>query len=154
MSLGSCVIMELPLLMGFLGDVQTRSKRRLSLLTLLFVGGMLTTYLAIGLVIGLASLSLTKFASFSRVVYYGLGALSLLFGLYLLGFIHPPKVGSQFLQRDALGRKDYLRAYLLGLAFIFFEAQTCPCYAPALMLALVVGACYIRASSAHRPAEL
>ncbi|MDI6800128.1 MAG: cytochrome c biogenesis protein CcdA [Actinomycetota bacterium] len=133
-SLGSCVILELPLLMGFLGGVQTRSKRRLVLLTLLFVGGMLTTYLAIGLAIGLASLSLAKFASFSRAIFYGLGAVSLLFGLYLLGFIHPPKMNTGFLELFARGHKDYLGAYLLGAIFIFFEAPTCPCCAPALIL--------------------
>ncbi|MDP3013909.1 MAG: cytochrome c biogenesis protein CcdA, partial [Candidatus Subteraquimicrobiales bacterium] len=133
-SLGSCAIMELPLLMGYIGGVETHSRKRIFILTVCFILGMLTTYFAIGLIIGLASLSLGQFARGSSMLFYVIAFVSFVFGLYLLGFLHLSFPRTKFLSRVKKGKGDFLGAYLIGLIFIFFEAPTCPSCAPALIL--------------------
>ncbi|MDI6689556.1 MAG: cytochrome c biogenesis protein CcdA [Actinomycetota bacterium] len=131
-SLGSCAIMELPILIGYIGGMGYSSRRRIFAITLLFVLGMLTTYLIIGIVIGMASMTLSKIATLSTILYLAMGTVSLILGLYMLGFIHPP-IPNLSLQKPSR-KLGLLGAYLLGLGFIFFEAPTCPACAPALML--------------------
>lgn len=133
-SLGSCAIMELPLLMGYIGGVGTHSRKRIFILTCLFVLGMLTTYFLIGLVIGMASISLGQLAKGSSILFYVIAVVSLVLGFYLLGFLHFPFSGSALLLKISRGKTDFLGAYLIGLIFIFFEAPTCPSCAPALIL--------------------
>lgn len=133
-SLGSCTIIELPVLVGYIGGVGTSSKRRVFTLTFLFILGMLTTYLIIGVAIGLASISLGRMATGSTFLYIGVGGISLVLGMSMLGFLPVPTTGLECLAKLKRGKTDLLGAYLIGMAFIFFEAPTCPACAPALML--------------------
>lgn len=133
-SFGSCTILELPILLGYLGGVKESSRARLFGLIMLFVSGMLLSYLLIGLIIGYAVVNLASFAGISTYVYVAVAVISFVFGLYLLGFI---RISIPWFDQSLLfkSRKtESLGALLLGFLFVFFEAPTCPSCAPALLL--------------------
>lgn len=133
-SFGSCTILELPILLGYLGGVRESGRLRLFGLIMLFVLGMLLSYLLIGLIIGYAVINLASFASISTYVYIFVALISFVFGLYLLGFI---RLQIPWFDRSLLfkNRKtESFGALILGFLFVFFEAPTCPSCAPALIL--------------------
>lgn len=133
-SLGSCTILELPILLGYLGGLQENRRARLFKIVILFTAGMLFSYFIISLAIGLAVVKLNSFFGISYFLYLSIAAFSLLFGFYLLGFL-PIKLPAFDLKRITKNPGGQsLGAFLLGLTFIFFEAPTCPSCAPALIL--------------------
>ncbi len=133
-SLGTCTILELPILLGYLGGLQENRRARLFKIVMLFTAGMLFSYFIISLTIGLAVVKINSFLGISYFFYLSIAAFSLLFGFYLLGFL-PVKLPAFDLNRIAKNhRGQSLGAFLLGLTFIFFEAPTCPACAPALIL--------------------
>lgn len=133
-SLGTCTILELPILLGYLGGIEENRKLQLFKIVILFTAGMLLSYLIISLAIGLAVLKLNSLFGLSHFLYVSIAAFSLLFGLYLLGFL-PIRLPALDMKK-IIGKRtgQYFGAFLLGLTSIFFEAPTCPSCAPALIL--------------------
>ena len=133
-SLGSCAVLEIPILIGYLGGVKTKSRPRLLIITSLFVLGMLFTYLFIGIFIGLVATAFTRLIVWSKVLYVGLGLASIIIGLVLLGLLRLSLPDVNALSSFSKGKGDLLGAFFLGFGFVFLEAPTCPACAPALMM--------------------
>lgn len=133
-SFGSCTILEMPIIMGYISGTKIENRKQLVKTVLLFILGMLTSYFIIGLIIGYAVVNLAVFSKISFYVYIGVGLLSILFGAYLLEFIRLPL---PHIHLDSLIVNNKARnwgAYALGFFFIFLEAPTCPSCAPALFV--------------------
>ncbi|MCX7831866.1 MAG: sulfite exporter TauE/SafE family protein, partial [Actinobacteria bacterium] len=133
-SFGSCTILEIPIIMGYINGLGSQNRRQIVTTVLLFILGMLTSYFLIGLAIGYAVVNLTAFSKISFAVYILVGAMSIIFGLYLLGFLRLPL---PHIHLDAIASNEKTRklgAFTLGFLFIFFEAPTCPSCAPALFV--------------------
>lgn len=133
-SFGSCTILEIPIIMGYINGIGPTSKRQIFFTILLFILGMLTSYFLIGLVIGYAAVNLSTFSKISFAVYIFVGTISIVLGLYLLGFLRLPL---PHLHLDVLAMNEKIRrfgAFTLGFLFIFFEAPTCPSCAPAIFV--------------------
>lgn len=133
-SLGSCAVLEVPILIGYLGGVKTKSRSRLFAITALFVLGMLVTYFLIGIFIGLVATALTRLIIWSKVLYIILGLVSIIIGLVLLGLFKLPIPEVSTLSNFKGGKGDLIGAFFLGFGFVFLEAPTCPACAPALVV--------------------
>lgn len=133
-SLGACAVLEAPILIGYLTGVSTKARKRLFVITLFFVLGMLTTYVLIGIFIGLIGTAVKQLTFWSTVLYLVMGVVSLTLGLIMLGFFRLPFSTTKTLSKIGGSRGDLWGAFILGLFFIFLEAPTCPACAPALML--------------------
>jgi cytochrome c-type biogenesis protein len=95
---------------------------------------MLVTYLLIGVFIGLVATALTRLIVWSKILYVGLGLVSILLGLVLLGLFRLPLPNKTSFEKFSKKRTDLLGAFFLGFGFVFLEAPTCPACAPALMM--------------------
>ncbi|HDP70388.1 MAG TPA: cytochrome c biogenesis protein CcdA [Actinobacteria bacterium] len=132
LSLGSCTIVRLPIIIGYVGGT-TSSPKRAFIATLVFVLGLIATYSLLGVLLGSIGSLLPNLLAWSTYLYLAVGIAAIFIGLHLLGFIHlkfPFKVSEKKFTR----RSDLLGAFILGASFTFFEAPTCPCCGPALLL--------------------
>ncbi len=123
----------MPAVVGYAGGGGGTSRRRAAKLSLAFVLGVTTVYVALGALWGSVGLLLLAALGASLWLWYGLGAVALLLmGLNLAGllrlrlpFLKTPSPGAG--QRSALG------AYLLGLPF---GLAGCPSCAPVRLAVL------------------
>jgi len=133
LSLSSCTLARIPIVMGFVSGV-SRSKRESLKILSGFTSGLVISYTSLGVVFGLFSQLINRFASVSVYFYYGAGFMLFFLGLYLLGFIpglsakacgYSPQVRANF---------GFWGALFFGISFAFFEAPVCPCCGPVLLL--------------------
>lgn len=134
LSFGSCTILEVPIIMSYIGGMKSKGRKQIVLTVILFILGMLSSYFLISLLLGYALVNLGSFSKISEIVYIAVGTFCLVFGLYLLELI-PLRLPHVHLAHLATNPKTRnLGAYFLGFVFIFFEAPTCPSCAPALFV--------------------
>ena len=126
LSLSSCTIIRIPIIVGYVGGAST-SKKRAFLLTLSFVAALVVSYTALGVLFGLLSGLMDSMIRWSQYIYYVIGALAFFIGIQMTGIIdiglfRHKECGIHHPQRIGL-----LGAFLFGLVFAIFEAPTCPC---------------------------
>ncbi|MDO8886605.1 cytochrome c biogenesis protein CcdA [Candidatus Oleimmundimicrobium sp.] len=132
LSLGSCTIVRIPVIIGYVGGVAPSSKRAFSA-TLFFVLGLVVTYSLLGVLLGSIGSLLTDLLVWSTYLYFAVGVFAILIGLHLLDLIHfkfPFKIS----ERSFVKRSDLFGAFILGVSFTFFEAPVCPCCGPVMLL--------------------
>ena len=132
LSLGSCTIVRLPIIIGYVGGT-TSSPKKAFAATLVFVLGLIVTYSLIGVLLGSIGSFLVNLLTWSTYLYLAVGVFAILIGLHLLEFIHfksPFQIGERRITR----RSDLLGAFILGVGFTFFEAPACPCCGPVMLL--------------------
>ncbi len=132
LSLGSCTIVRLPVIIGYIGGTASSSKRAF-IATVLFVMGLITTYSLLGVFLGSIGSLLPNLLIWSTCLYLAIGVAAIIIGLYLLGFVHF-KLPFQIKEKGLVKRSDLLGAFILGATFTFFEAPTCPCCGPVMLL--------------------
>ena len=114
-------------------DAKARQQRRRHTLlsALAFVGGFTLVFIILGIFAGSIGAALTRYTTIVNIVT---GAVVIFFGISFLGLFHLPHFS--LLSSNFSGRKDGLRAFLLG---VVFSVGWTPCVgahlAPALMLA-------------------
>ena len=135
LSLSSCTIARIPIVLGFMGGI-SKNKRQSVVILSGFTLGLILSYTALGVIFGLFSQLVNKFATASVVFYYLAGGTLFLFGLYLLGFL--PRIGKQELHcsytPSSSKNYSFFGALFFGISFAFFEAPVCPCCGPVLLL--------------------
>ena len=107
-----CHLVSVPLLVGYLNRRSESPPMSAAVLSLLFAGGMLATVAAIGVATALAG---RMIGDIGPVAEYVIGALLVMFGLYLLGLLRLPSLST-----TAAGRirgNDALSVFLIGLVF-------------------------------------
>lgn len=136
LSVTSCAIIRLPVVIGFVGGVSD-SKKKAFLLTLCFVCGMTLSFTLLGVLLGLMGGLAAAMVKFSRYFYYIIGAAAVFIGIRLAGladFGHLDDIVcrkiSSFMPAPVQG--GLMGAFLFGLIFALFEAPTCPACGPIL----------------------
>jgi cytochrome c-type biogenesis protein len=135
LSLTSCTVARLPVVLGYLGSA--RDRRRAVANTFAFAGGMIPTFVAIGVAFGMTASMLVKATRASTWFYTGFGIVAILIGLHVLGVVvwRLPRLG--FLGKARSGSLQTAGALALGVSFALIESPVCPCCGP---VALLIGA--------------
>lgn len=135
LSLGICGIVRLPIVVGYTGSVSL-TKMDSVLISLSFIAGLIVSYCVIGMLLGWIG-SLMKYIILGQsYAYYSLSILIIIFALHFIGII---KINFSFFgskTKDKIFKhisgSTTKGAFLLGIAFVFFEGIICPCCAPIL----------------------
>jgi cytochrome c-type biogenesis protein len=115
----------MPAVVGYAGGGGGASRRRAAKLSLAFVLGVTTVYVALGALWGSVGLLLLAALGASLWLWYGLGAVALLLmGLNLMGFL---RLSLPFLKTPSPGngQRSVMGAYLLGLPFGLAGCPSC-----------------------------
>lgn len=138
-SLSSCMILRLPVVVGYVGGSGT-SKARALILTMLFTLGLASVYVALGVVTAFAGSTIHQIVQFNKYIYWLLGGILLISGLLVSGLLSVrvlPK-GCRFITAG-LASPSYPGAFLFGTLFGMLMMPACPsCGAGLLVLAGVV----------------
>ena len=133
LSMGSCTIIRLPVVIGYVGGKST-SKKKALLLTLFFVLGLVSSYTILGVVFGFLSDIMAHMVRLSRYFYYLIGALALFIGAQLAGIIDFGLWKNERLEKLHPKKSGLIGAFLFGFIFALFEAPICPCCGPVLFI--------------------
>ena len=136
LSLGSCTIIRVPIIIGYVGG-KSESKKKAILLTSFFVLGLALSYTLLGILFGIIGGLTVKMVAWSRYIYYFVGTLAFAIGLSMTGIIRTGRSTSPCCEvrgKTAPAQKGLIGAFLFGLTFAIFEAPVCPCCAPALLI--------------------
>jgi cytochrome c-type biogenesis protein len=125
-SIGPCNVAMIPLVIGFVGGSEHRSRSRSFLLSLTFATGLALTFVALGMI---ASLVGGLFGGTSRVWYYVVAAICLIVGLHMLGAIRLPAVEWMARLRERVRLRGVPGALTLGLVSGLVASQ---CATPVL----------------------
>jgi len=132
LSLSSCTIARIPIVVGYIGGIAANRKRAF-ILTLSFVFALVLSYTLLGIIFGLISGVMGRMISWSRYFYYFLGALALFIGVQMAGLINLGMSSLQCTTRKPK-RMGIFGAFLFGILFTVFEAPTCPVCGPVLFI--------------------
>ncbi len=134
LSLSSCTIVRIPVVIGYVGGVAT-SKKRAVLLTFSFVSALVLSYTCLGVLFGLVSSLMIDMIKWSRYLYYLIGTLALVIGLRMAGLVNFGLLpAGEHKMPKFRGPRTVLGAFLFGITFAIFEAPTCPCCGPVLFM--------------------
>ncbi len=133
LSFSSCTLIRIPVVLGYIGGTPG-SKRRAFFSVLSFVSGIIVSYIIAGILIGFLSQFAHSMLRWSRFLYYGFGILLLGIGLGLSGLVNFRFARFKSIDISRFKNLGLLGAFIFGLIFAFFEAPTCPCCAPALLI--------------------
>ena len=132
LSLASCTIVRIPLIVGLIGGAST-SKKKAFLLTLSFVSALVLSYTLMGILFALVSGFAGHMMKISRYFYYFAAIIVLLVGIQMSGLVKfnffQKAIARVFQPRHG----GMLGAFLFGLIFVLFEAPTCPVCGPFLL---------------------
>ncbi|RKY32654.1 MAG: hypothetical protein DRP74_02120 [Candidatus Omnitrophota bacterium] len=133
LSMSSCTIVRVPIVIGYISGTAT-TKKRAFLLTLTFVSALVLTYTSLGIVFGLLVRTMDYMISWSRYFYYIIGGLALFIGVQMAGLVNFKFPWLNKFKNMEGRRKGLLGAFLFGFIFAIFEAPTCPCCGPVLFI--------------------
>ncbi|HGE70544.1 TPA: hypothetical protein ENX78_06900 [Candidatus Poribacteria bacterium] len=132
-SLGSCTLIRIPLIFGYIASYSD-SKRKGIIIIVFFVLGLVLSYTVLGILLGLLGQLTSQLIDFSKYIFWALGALLIVIGLFVSGLlklklpnIHPNVAGRQKIT-------GILGAFIFGVFLALIEMPTCPCCAPVLMI--------------------
>lgn len=118
-----CVLVTIPLVIGFVGGYSEGNKRKAFLFSVVFILGLSLTFTALGAVAGMLG---TLFGDVGKGWYYLAAAVAVVVGLQLMGIINFQLPVPKNLQPK---RRGLVGALLLGL---LFGAVSSPCATPVL----------------------
>jgi cytochrome c-type biogenesis protein len=125
-SLSPCVVVMLPILIGYVGGYSENSKWETGRQIFLFMIGFALVLTILGVLAGLLGLLMSTLVGVWW--YYVLGAIAILMGLQLFGLIHVPM--PQFIHKLPVSNSGRILApIILGAAF---GAASSPCSTPFL----------------------
>jgi cytochrome c biogenesis protein CcdA len=125
-----CVLITIPLVIGYVGGYAGGNRMRAFMVTLSFVIGLSTTFTILGLVAALAG---SLFGSVGWFWKYAIAAIVIIMGLHLMGVVKIPMPKARAINTKRTGLTG---GFLLGLLFGIVSS---PCATPvlAVILALV-----------------
>jgi cytochrome c-type biogenesis protein len=133
LSLSSCTLVRIPIVIGYVGGAST-SKKRAILLTLSFALALVISYTFLGVLFGIVSSLMGNMIRWSRYFYYLIGALALIIGVHMAGLVDFSLFPSHEHELPRPMKGGLLGAFLFGLVFAIFEAPICPCCGPVLFI--------------------
>jgi cytochrome c-type biogenesis protein len=132
LSLGSCTLIRIPIVMGYMGGFAD-SRRKAFRLLLGFIMGIIISYTLLGFLLGKIAGFISKSVHLSYYFYIMAGIILISLGLNLLDLL-PFKFLSSKCKAPVRGKASFWGAVILGFIFAFFEAPVCPCCGPMLLL--------------------
>lgn len=133
LSMSSCTIIRVPVVIGYISGTAT-SRKRAFLLTLSFVAALILTYTSLGIVFGLLSRSMSYMIRWGRYFYYIIGGLALIIGMRMSGLLNFRIPWFKEIKKMETQKKGLAGAFIFGVVFAIFEAPTCPCCGPILFI--------------------
>jgi len=138
-SLGSCLLVRLPVVMGCVAGSGSSKKRGL-VLTALFVLGLVLSYVLLGFITAFMGELINKVLVFNKYIFWLLGITLFVAGIWISGLLSLRSLPDQC-QRigDRLRRWGSVGTFLMGVLFGLLVMPACPsCGAGLLILAGVV----------------
>jgi len=125
-SLGSCTLVRMPVVLGYVAGASD-SRKRSFLLSLLFVLGSIFSYTMLGILFGVIGNFAVKLVQISKYIMWVLGILMFLTGLFISGLIKLKAFSSHHHIKSRFKNASLLGAFLFGLIFALLEMPACPC---------------------------
>jgi len=125
-SLGSCTLVRMPVVLGYVAGASD-SRKRSFILVLLFVLGSIFSYTILGILFGAIGNFAIKLVQISKYIMWVLGILMLLTGLFISGLIKLKAFSSHHHIKSRFRNASFLGAFLFGLIFALLEMPACPC---------------------------
>lgn len=126
-SANPCVIVTIPMIIGYVGGYAGDNKQKALLYSLAFVLGLSVTFTALGLIAALAG---TLFGDVGWFWQYFIGIVAIAMGLQLLGLYEIPQPNQANLN---VSHKGITGSFLLGM---LFGVVSSPCATPVLAVIL------------------
>ncbi len=126
-SANPCVLVTIPMIIGYVGGYAGDNKQRALFYSLMFVLGLSITFTALGLIAALAG---TLFGDVGWFWQYVIGIVAILMGLQLLGVYEFPQPNQA---RMNVSHKGVAGSFLLGMLFGIVSS---PCATPVLAVIL------------------
>lgn len=132
-SMSSCTLVRIPVVSGYIAGA-SRSKKKAILLALSFTAGLIVSYTILGVFLGLVTNFSGMLIRFSKVIYWLLGSLLMLSGLFLSGLIEWKGIEVKNNIQDRFKNAGYFGGFIFGMIFAFLEMPTCPCCSSVLIV--------------------
>jgi cytochrome c-type biogenesis protein len=132
-SLSSCTIVRVPVALGFIAGA-TESKKKALFVTVLFVIGLVAAYTIFGLFLGVVGRLAFTIVQFNKYIFYLLGFLLLVFGLFISGLVKLRHIPQMLRFKESFRHVTLLGAFAFGTFFALIEMPTCPCCGGLLLM--------------------
>jgi len=132
-SLSSCTLVRVPVVFGYVAGTSD-SKKKSILLAILFALGCIVSYTILGILLGFVGNITLRLVRVSKYIFWALGALLFLTGLFVSGLINLNILPSHFHIGDRFRKAGFLGAFLFGIVFAFLEMPACPCCGSFLLI--------------------
>lgn len=133
-SLGTCTVVRLPVVLGYVAGSGGLKLRSLAL-TVLFTLGLVLIYIALGALMAFAGGFVHGIVGINKFVFWFLGVV-----LFVMGLIVSGLLSVSFLPRgcrriaEGLGTAGYAGAFLFGVLFGLLVMPACPCCGAGLLV--------------------
>ena len=132
-SLGSSTIVRVPVALGFIAGA-AESKKRALVVTVLFVSGLVVAYTVFGVFLGMVGRLAFTIIQCNKYIFYLLGFLLFVFGLFIAGLLRIKHLPHMFRFRESFRHVTLLGAFVFGTLFALVEMPTCPCCGGILLM--------------------
>jgi cytochrome c-type biogenesis protein len=137
-SLSSSTIVRVPVALGFIAGA-TESKKKALFVTFLFVFGLIVAYTIFGMFLGLVGRVTFTIVQCNKYIFYLLGILLFVFGLFIAGLLKIKRLPGILHFRDSFKQVTILGAFFFGTFFALMEMLISPtCGGILLMFASLV----------------
>jgi cytochrome c biogenesis protein CcdA len=132
-SLSSSTIVRVPVALGFIAGA-TESKKKALFVTFLFIFGLVISCTVLGLFLGMVGRVAFTIIQCNKYIFYLLGFLLFVFGLFIAGLLKIKRLPSVLQFRESLKHATFFRAFFFGTLFALIEMPTCPASAGLLLM--------------------
>jgi len=134
LSLGSCTVVRIPIILGYIGGL-TKTRKQSLFILIGVITGLILSYTVIGVLFGKAAGFVVKSVKSSFYFYRTAGIILLISGFYIVGFF--PRLSKSIgckISNLPNKKLSFLGAVFFGITFALLEAPVCPCCGPVLLL--------------------
>jgi cytochrome c biogenesis protein CcdA len=124
---------RVPIALGFIAGA-TESKKKAVFVTVLFVSGLVVAYTVFGLFLGMVGRLAYTVIQFNKYIFYLLGFLLFVAGLFISGLLKIRHIPRTFQFRENFRHVTLLGAFTFGTFFALVEMPTCPCCGGILLM--------------------
>jgi len=132
-SLSSSTIVRVPVALGFIAGA-TEPKKKALFVTFLFIFGLVIACTVLGLFLGMVGRVAFTIIQCNKYIFYLLGFLLFVFGLFIAGLLKIKQLPSILQFRESLKHATFFRAFFFGTLFALIEMPTCPTSAGLLLM--------------------
>ncbi len=132
-SMSSCTIVRVPVALGYIAGAAD-SKKKGILVTVFFVTGLVAAYTVVGVFLGMVGNFAFTIIQVNKYIFYLLGIMLLVTGLFVSGLLHIKHLPRMFQFRENFQDVTLIGAFVFGTLFALLEMPTCPCCGGILLM--------------------